>query len=391
MTEDDFIQIRNPMTLGVDRLPVHRTVLGVPGDEKPSVALMPDGELLLVGFKITRISDTPRQFQVDKTLFRSVDDGVTWSDGQVLDLPGVEPCLTVLKDGTLLVTVHVLAGDVCNSTGYSYSCLHRSTDRGNSWESIRIGPEDIPAAPQDSLVVTSRNVLELADGTVIMGVSGIDGRDFLWRSTDSGRTWDKTAASTFTGIERAKISFPRMGETLFWQNRSGDILGLFRVDAHDFDSIADPETLDGYDPRLGDQHDLLMVFRSRDGGVTWEKGDELGSRYGEMYPSILRLHDGRLLLTFTVRHLRPPLGTHAVLGEETLDGCAFDYANDRLIIDRSTPMGDISGGGFGPTVQLLDGTLLTAYSCRSGEPVVRVDSFLAAEQHIEVARWRLPP
>jgi hypothetical protein len=40
-----------------------------------------------------------------------------------------------------------------------------------------------------------------------------------------------------------------------------------------------------------------------------------------------------------------------------------------------------SGGGFGPTVQLDDGMLVTSYSYRGED----------AETHLEVIRWRLPP
>ena len=60
---------------------------------------------------------------------------------------------------------------------------------------------------------------------------------------------------------------------------------------------------------------------------------------------------------------------HAVLGTETDDGFSFDFKHYRIIIDEKTPIGIDSGGGFGPTVELDDGTLLTSYSYRgaSGE------------------------
>lgn len=85
-------------------------------------------------------------------------------------------------------------------------------------------------------------------------------------------------------------------------------------------------------------------------------------------------------MTFTLREVRPPLGVHAVLGEETHDGFRFDFENDRLVLDEKTPVGMMSGGGFGPTVQLEDGTLVTAYSYRGADD----------KTHLEVVRWRLP-
>ena len=106
-----------------------------------------------------------------------------------------------------------------------------------------------------------------------------------------------------------------------------------------------------------------------------------------MYPSVLRMQDGRLLLTFTERaavppHV-PPLGVHAVLGVEEEDGFRFDFEQDRIIIDAKTPLEQYSGGGFGPTVQLDDGTLVTSYSYAGpGE--------WPTDFHCEVVRWRLP-
>ena len=51
----------------------------------------------------------------------------------------------------------------------------------------------------------------------------------------------------------------------------------------------------------------------------------------------------------------------------------------------------ISGGGFGPTVQLNDGTLITAYSYRGSSELMQLDSFIVQKQQIEVVRWHLPP
>ncbi len=99
-----------------------------------------------------------------------------------------------------------------------------------------------------------------------------------------------------------------------------------------------------------------------------------------MYMSILRLADKRLLLTFTVRDLAPPLGVRAIPGMETDDGFLFDFAHDRLMLDTKTGA-RYQGGGFGPSVQLADGTLVTSYSYRGSDD----------KTHLEVVRWNLPP
>jgi hypothetical protein len=71
----------------------------------------------------------------------------------------------------------------------------------------------------------------------------------------------------------------------------------------------------------------------------------------------------------------------AVLGVETDDGFEFDFVHDRIMLDTRTPVGKFQGGGFGPTVQLGDGTLVTSYSYRGTDD----------KTHLEVVRWHLPP
>jgi hypothetical protein len=50
------------------------------------------------------------------------------------------------------------------------------------------------------------------------------------------------------------------------------------------------------------------------------------------------------------------------------------------MLDLKTPEGQPKGGGFGNTVQLSDGTLVTPYSHRGAD----------GNTHVEVVRWRLP-
>src|SRR6185503_18994021 len=114
-----------------------------------------------------------------------------------------------------------------------------------------------------------------------------------------------------------------------------------------------------------DQADHFILFSSADEGKTFDRVRDLGD-YGEMYMSILRMQDKRLLLTFTVRDLRPPLGVRAIPGVETDDGFEFDFASDRIMLDTKTGA-RFQGGGFGPTVQLDDGTLVTSCSFRGDD------------------------
>jgi hypothetical protein len=303
-------------------------------------------------------------------LFRSADGGRTWTDPKRLELLGREPYLTVLADGTVFMTGHLLAHDVRNTYGYTHGYVHQSVDAGESWESARIESEEIkPAASNHS----TRNVLALADGTLVLGVDyGGGGPYFMWRSTDRGRTWDKTSKCEPIGFKSVYGFFG--GETWLWLARSGRILALVRVDSTEFPIEGRPISA------KDDQSDHFLLYASDDQGRTFRRVSDFGD-YGEMYMSILCLRDRRLLLTLTVRDLKPPLGVRAIPGVETDDGFEFDFEHDRVMIDTRTPVGKSQGGGFGPTVQLQDETLVTSYSYRGDDD----------QAHLEVVRWRLPP
>ena len=47
LVDEDFIPVLTPKNLRVDRLPARRIALGQLDDQKPSLVLLPDGQLLL--------------------------------------------------------------------------------------------------------------------------------------------------------------------------------------------------------------------------------------------------------------------------------------------------------------------------------------------------------
>lgn len=351
-----------------DSLPAERIPMGEPGDYKPCIARLPDGELLLTAFHQHQ-RDSNKVLE-QTLLFRSRDGGKTWSSPEPLELLGREPYLSVLRDGTVFITGHLLANDVRNTVGYTTGYVHRSADRGKTWQSLRIESEEIKPKASNH---TSRNVLELQDGTLLLGVDfdGGDGPYFVWKSSDGGKTWPVKQKFVPENFKSVYGFFG--GETWLWQARSGKIWALVRVDSNEF-PIQDRPIKAG-----NDQADHFIRFTSVDGGKSFQRLDDLGD-YGEMYMSLLRLKDRQLLLTFTVRDLKPPLGVRALLGMETDDGFQFNFRKDRLVLDAKTPIGTPQGGGFGPTVQLDDGTLVTSYSYRGED----------REPHLEVVRWNLP-
>jgi len=102
----DLITIRNPKQLPADPMTCERIPLGEADDYKPCMARLPDGELLLTAFHQHKRDGNKVMEQT--LLFRSRDGGRTWSAAERLDLLGREPYLTVLKDGTVFITGHLL-------------------------------------------------------------------------------------------------------------------------------------------------------------------------------------------------------------------------------------------------------------------------------------------
>ncbi len=276
------------------------------------------------------------------------------------------------------MTAQMLPQDVRNERDHARAFVHRSTDRGKTWQSTEFAGEDLPGWGPGFNIFYSRNVLECKDGGLMMGVGTANGDDYLFRSEDRGMTWRLADTPTFEHFEKGEargMGFPVCAEAIFREAENGDLVALMRLSPKHLPALPGADVPDGH----WDHHERLALYRSKDGGAYWSFA-ELGSTYGEMYPAILKLHDGRLLLTFTVRDLHPPLGVRAVLGRETPDGFTFDFEHDRLMLDTKTPIGRDSGGGFGCTVQLDDGTLVTSTSYRGEDD----------ESHCEVVRWKLP-
>lgn len=383
----ETIQIQNPKLLSVETIPAQRIAIGVPDDYKPCIARLPDGELLLVAFHQYQLGGTRKigdqdlpRIREDIILFRSQNGGVTWSEPKTLDIIGREPYFSILSDGTILITVHLLVQDIRNPFGSVQTYVHRSTDGGLTWDSTRFPGENLPGWQPGWKVCASRNILELKDGSLVLGMGTQEGYISLFRSHDKGVTWQLAEACEFELFEnekdKKKLRYSILEEAIFWEAGNGDMLALCRVDPNVFPPL--PGTIKRPDGTW-DQKDRLVLYRSKDGGKYWSFA-ELGSTYGEMYPALLKLQDGHLLLTFTVRDVHPPLGVRAILAKETPDGFEFDFEHNRLMLDTKTPIGKVSGGGFGRTVQLNDGMLVTSYSYRGTDD----------KTHLEVVRWKLP-
>ena len=96
------------------------------------------------------------------------------------------------------------------------------------------------------------------------------------------------------------------------------------------------------------------------------------SRHAAARAVVLAAETGAQVELLHVVEASPLAELRALLGEQNPD-------TDRLLLDTRTGS-RFQGGGFGPTVELDDGTLVTSCSWRGADGRTR----------IEVIRWRLP-
>ena len=374
------VLVLSPRTLPLWYLPAWRIEVGQPGDYKPSLARLPSDELILSA-DYRKYTDEGQE-DVHAAFWRSSDGGLTWSQREVSPVVvGAECCLSSTSDGTLFATTCENSSGNCVDLGLDHGRLYRSTDGGRTWTVMCIELSDAEwrgvKRERPRFAGSSRNVVELADGTLLLGVCiWISTVAYMWRSTDKGITWERSESVSlpdYNGMPYDNYA-GFFTEDYTIAAASGKLLHWIRVGPPGpMHPMNDGRPV----PRGHDNIDRTMMCESTDQGLTWTNLRDFGD-YGNLYPRAMRLRDGRLMVTYTQRALGAVLGLRAVLSHD--DGETWDFQNDQIVIDAKTPPGMWSGGGFGSTVELDDGTLVSCYSYRDGED----------RTHVEATRWRLP-
>ncbi|MEA3408250.1 MAG: sialidase family protein [Chloroflexota bacterium] len=336
----------------------------------PTIGRMPDGELLVVfsGDRDAHVCPFGKTF-----LVRSEDDGQTWSDPELINdtpLDDRDAGICVCVDGTVVVswfTSHyeeevymrwappgeesrwrkriraVSAGDIRRWAGDTVAdgryalgyWIRRSTDGGHTWEDPLRVPCSAPHGP-----------IALSDGRLLfVGIDGVQGRDeregsiLAAESCDQGRTWSVIGRVNmypeYGGEDPAGYAY--LCEPHVVEVAPRRLLAMARYEER-------PRPQDG-------MRSVLWQFTSDDGGRTWTE-----PRPTEIVgkpPHLIRLQDGRLLVTYGYRH--PPYGQRACLSAD--GGEHWDYDNE-IVLRDDAPSGDL---GYPASVQLDDGTLLTVY------------------------------
>ena len=261
----------------------------------------------------------------------SADDGFHWSSPETLiDGPDNEGnlALGVLQDGTLLLGYEVFGReeDAEGKLHFPFISFNviRSTDHGKSWSS----PTTVPVEPPWKLASYSR-IIQLPDQTILMPLyryreetdsGGKLHESFLYRSRDGGQSWG----------DKSRIA-SRFNETNVTRLNSGTLLAAMR---------------EMQKPRA-----RSALSRSTDNGYTWSRPRFVTSA-SEHPASIIRIRDGRVILTYGVRH--PPAGAQAIF---STDGGQTWIRKAKFMVGYDS----WGGGGYPCTLQLTSGDLLTVY------------------------------
>jgi len=286
---------------------------------------------------------------------RSLDGGETWEtapmpckvpgDGGLSSDEHVEAHLQIaqalqrnpLRSGTLksLNFSHPAFAILCGRSGLSagaQSWFYGSFDRCRSWE----GPFGLPSfgrlgveARTDCLVVGPSECLLFLTGTK---ETGDEGRPFCARTVDGGQTFQ--FVSWITPEPSGYAIMPSSVRIL-----SGEIVTAVRCQS----GAGDP----------GEPRNWIDLYLSSDLGRTWRflvqsVGD---TGVGGNPPSLIRLRDGRLCLTYGFRD--PLVGIRAVISHDS--GRSWQPP----IILRDD--GGDSDIGYTRSVQRADGKVVTAY------------------------------
>lgn len=296
-------------------------------------------------------------------MMRSDDDGKTWGPPRVLlDCPIDDRDAGVLETdhGTILVTTF---------TSLAYEPLLAKAEK--------IAPGEPGAWPKEKLARwrAARDRLSAAERQAELGT-------WMIRSTDGGATWsDRYDCLVDSPHGPVQLSGGRLlyagkelwrgenrvgvcestddGRSWHWlatlSTRPGD-------DHHNYHELHAVEAADGRIVVQLRNHNKAnnqetLQSESLDGGRSWS--DPHGIGVWGLPSHLVRLADGRLLMTYG--HRRPPFGCQA----RTSDDHGRSWSEPIVVYGEGTN-GDL---GYPSTVQLADGTLVTAwYEKMQGSP-----------------------
>lgn len=197
----------------------------------------------------------------------------------------------------------------------------RSHDGGKTWDEPTLSPVSAPHGPA-----------ALPDGRLIyIGTAAWSGKLGIAISPDQGLTW-KTMAELNAQVGQKDDVPGRLCEPHVVAAPSGRLVGLARHQA-----------------KLPGEERFLWQFDSEDGGLTWS--EPRPTSMNGYPPHLLRVSDGRLLASFSVRH--EPLGFRFCFSSD--EGRTWDVENQLHV---GTDLGDL---GYPATTEVAPGEFLSVY------------------------------
>ncbi len=226
------------------------------------------------------------------------------------------------------------------------SRFYYSVDRGRNWK----GPFAFPNLGTPGIIARTSYVVEGTRECLVFLTAAKpnhkEGRPLCARTRDGGKTWELVG---WIGPEPEGYAIQPSG-----LKQEGDrLLASFRRN----------------NPSGSD----IPLYESRDNGKTWTELSQIaGKENGSNPPSMLRLQDGRICVTYGRR--AAPFGIRARISED--NGKSW---GEEIILRADAGHRDL---GYTRTVQRPDGKLVTVYYFND-----RPDT----ERYIAATVWQAPP
>ena len=313
------------------------------------------------------------------------------------------PNVTRLGDGVL---VAIIFNQPCHGLWEGDVECWTSHDGGRLWE---YASAVAPHHPRTARLNHAAGIT--TDGSLVAVVSGFSKpsrghkarkrpqktlNPWVCRSYDGGKTWQNTDAAILLQSDHGLIPFGDIGiaddgslrMSVYSYNPAGDQASAYCVSSYDAGMTwGNPALIADSDYNETDllrvygstwlaasrtaTEQNLEVFNSQDSGKTWHS---LGpaTLAGQHPGHLLMLSDGRILLTYGLRN-RGMAG----VGGRISDDEGLSWGAPFLLVDLKTS----TDHGYPSSVQLEDGTIVTAYYANTIPTHNRY--------HMGIVRWRL--
>ena len=354
------IAVAHPAQLPGSIAPISRVALGVRGDYKPYITQLRTGELLLVHRCSPQQEASGGEAGCSTehaVLWRSPPDGSRWVRTQHVvqrqppapDLVGSEWSVFTFHDGTVF-----MMAPTASACTYYISKDHAHSFVANSTFNCSLlpGPWNGPSKAVIEVLPADAARVGVPEGVYLFG-----GNE-MWRSVDSGQTfrhfktvtnerWKVSTTDNF--FEQSGTPFltrtgslmhaPRVGVNPIWDNTDGS--QLFRSTDFGSSFVCTTNAAGGFCARNSEDRVFYPAPQKKHwscpGGERPYACADLNASFGgpgDMYPSMLQLRDGRVLLTFTKRcnPAFPPMwsSTAGVPPPDPASGYSCECSNGRL-------------------------------------------------------------